>query len=188
MDHSGGMQANIQASLGGRYATALFGLANERGALAAVESSLATLGEALAQSGDLKALIANPLLSRAQTANAMNAVAGTLGLDSLSKDFLGVVSANRRLAELPAMVRAFRLLAANQRGEVEAEVVSARLLDADQVTALKAKLKTRVGRDVTLSQTTDPEILGGLIVKIGSQMIDSSIRTRLNTLALAMKG
>jgi F-type H+-transporting ATPase subunit delta len=188
VDHSGGMQANIQASLGGRYATALFDLANERDALAGVESSLATLGEAMAQSADLKALVANPMLSRDQAARAMNAVAATLGLDPLTKDFLDVVSANRRLAELPAMVRAFKLLAANQRGEVDAEVVSARPLTADQVAALKAKLKTRVGRDVALTQKTDPEILGGLIVKIGSQMIDSSIRTRLNTLALAMKG
>ncbi len=188
MDHSGGMQANIQASLGGRYAIALFDLANERGALAAVESSLAKLDDAMAQSSDLKTLVANPMLSRDQTARAMNAVAGTLGLDSLTRDFLGVVSANRRLAELPAMVRAVKLLAADQRGEVDAEVVSARPLSGDQVAALKAKLKTRVGRDVTLTQKTDPEILGGLIVKIGSQMIDSSIRTRLNTLALAMKG
>lgn len=188
MDNSGGMQANIQASLGGRYAIALFELADERGALAAVESSLATLGEAMAQSSDLKALVANPMLSRGETAKAMNAVADTLGLDPLTHDFLGVVSANRRLAELPAMVRAFKLLAANRRGEVDAEVVSARPLTGEQVAALKAKLKTRVGRDVTLTQKTDPEILGGLVVKIGSQMIDSSIRTRLNTLALAMKG
>ncbi|WP_236643669.1 F0F1 ATP synthase subunit delta [Flavisphingopyxis soli] len=188
MDHSGGMQANIQASLGGRYAIALFDLANERGALGAVESSLAKLGEAIAQSSDFRALITNPMLSRAQAGKAVDAVAASLGLDSLTRDFLGVVSANHRLAELPAMARAFKLLAADQRGEVDAEVVSARPLSSGQVTALKAKLKTRVGRDVTLTQKTDPEILGGLIVKIGSQMIDSSIRTRLNTLALAMKG
>ncbi|NCP11270.1 MAG: F0F1 ATP synthase subunit delta [Sphingomonadales bacterium] len=188
MENSGGMQANIQASLGGRYATALFDLANERGALDAVETSIAKLAAALDESADLRALIANPMVSRAQAGRALAAIAKTLTLDALTTNFLGVISGNRRLGDLPAMLRAFKALVAHYRGEVAAEVTSARPLDSAQVAALKAKLKARVGSDVTLSQKTDPDILGGLVVKIGSQMIDSSIRTRLNTLALAMKG
>ncbi len=188
MDHSGGMQANIRASLGGRYAVALFDLANEGGALAAVERDLAALKAALDQSGDLRALIVNPLLTRDQSARAIDAVAGSMQMAPLTRNFLGVLAGNRRLAELPAIGRAFASLASSSRGEIAAEVTSARPLDAAQIAALKAQLKTRVGRDVTLTQKTDADILGGLVVKIGSQMIDNSIRTRLNTLALAMKG
>ena len=99
-----------------------------------------------------------------------------------------MLAQNRRLSQLPAIIRAFRQLAAAQRGETTAEVTSAHPLDAGQVAELKAQLKTRLRRDVTVDLSVDPALLGGLVVKIGSQMIDSSIRTRLNTLAHAMKG
>jgi F-type H+-transporting ATPase subunit delta len=99
-----------------------------------------------------------------------------------------VLSGNRRLAKLPEVVRAFATIAAAARGEVAAEVTSAHPLSADQLKALEAKLKAREGKDVKLKTKVDPEILGGLVVRIGSQQIDSSIRTRLNTLANAMKG
>ena len=193
MDNSGGNQtnvqgSNVQASLGGRYASALFELAVERKALAGVEASLADLKATHAASPELRGLVANPLLSRAQSGQAIDAVAAKLGTDPLTRNFLGVLAANRRLGDLPAMIRAFETLAANHRGEVSAHVTSAHALDDSQIAALKAKLKARVGREVAVSTQVDPAILGGLVVKIGSAMIDSSIRTRLNTLAHAMKG
>jgi F-type H+-transporting ATPase subunit delta len=178
----------IQASLAGRYATALFSLARDQNDIETVGASLSLLGDAMAQSPDLKALTTNPLIARGDAAKAVGAVAAHLKLDTLTSNFLGVLAHNRRLAHVGAVIAAFHALAANLRGEATADVKSAHPLDESQITALKAQLKTKVGRDVAVSLTTDPALLGGLIVKIGSQMIDSSIRTRLNTLANAMKG
>jgi F-type H+-transporting ATPase subunit delta len=184
VENSGG----IQASLSGRYATALFGLALEQKTIDAVSASLSTLAQALAESPDFKALTVNPLVSRDDAAKAVAALAKALKLDPLTGKFLGVLAQNNRLAQLGAVINSFGELAAAHRGEATAEVTSANPLAAGQVSALKAQLKTKVGRDVAVNLTVDPSILGGLIVKIGSQMIDSSIRTRLNTLANAMKG
>ena len=184
MEISGG----IQASLAGRYATALFELARDEKKIDSVESSLDKLSAALDQSDDFRTLTTSPLLSRADAGKGVAAAAAAMKLDPLTANFLGVLAGNRRLAQLPQVIRAFRTLAARHRGEATAEVISAHPLDDDQVAALKAQLKKRVGRDVTLDLNVDPDILGGLVVKIGSQMIDSSIRTRLNTLAHAMKG
>ena len=184
MENSGG----IQASLSGRYATALFGLARDEKAIDAVSASLATLKAALAESDDLRNLISNPVVSRGEAAKAIAAAAGTMGLDPLTTKFLGVLAENRRLAKLRDVIRAFDQLAAAHRGETTAEVTSAHPLSATQVKALKAKLKTQLARDVAVELTVDPSILGGLIVKIGSRQIDSSIRSKLNTLAIAMKG
>lgn len=188
MDTSGGIQANVQASLSGRYATALFDLARDDRAIDAVSESLDAIKRALAESPEFAALTTNPLLSRTDAAKAVAAIASSMGLDSLTAKFLGVLAQNRRLGQLPAVIRAFTALAAAHRGEATAEVTSAHPLDAAQIDALKAQLRTKAGRDVALDLKVDPAILGGLIVKIGSQMIDSSIRTRLNTLAVAMKG
>ncbi|WP_414901337.1 F0F1 ATP synthase subunit delta [Sphingomonas flavalba] len=184
MENSGG----IQASLAGRYATALFDLAREEKALDAVEKSLATLSAAVAEVGDLRRLVTSPVLSRAETGAGIAAAAKALKTDPLTTRFVGVLAANRRLDQLGVVATLFHTLAANQRGETTAAVTSAHPLTADQVKALKAQLKTRLGRDVTLDLSVDPAILGGLVVRIGSQMIDSSIRTRLNSLAHAMKG
>jgi F-type H+-transporting ATPase subunit delta len=178
----------IQASLSGRYATALFDLAREAKAIDSVALSLAIVKAVLAQSDDFKALTTNPLLTRDDAAKGAAAVAGHLKLDPLTANFLGVLAQNRRLGQLGAVISAFNALAAAHRGETTAEVTSAHPLDAAQLEALKNKLKARVGRDVAVDLKVDPAILGGLIVKIGSRMIDSSIRTRLNTLAVAMKG
>lgn len=184
MENSGG----IQASLSGRYATALFELARESNSIAQVESSLGVVRQALDESADFRALVASPLVARAQAAKAVAATAQVLALDPTTTKFLGVLAENRRLAQLPQIIRAFRALAAQHRGEVTAEVVSAHPLDDDQVAALKQQLRTRVGRDVQVDLSVDSSLLGGLVVKIGSQMIDSSIKTRLNSLAHAMKG
>ena len=188
MDHSGGTNANVQASLAGRYATALFELASEAKAIEAVEASLASVVAALAESADLKALTLSPILSRADAKSAIAAVAKSMKLDDLTTKTLGVLAENRRLSETASVARAFTQLAASRRGEVTAEVTSAHALTPTQSKALAAKLKARVGTDVAVHHKIDPSILGGLTVKIGSQMIDSSIKTRLNTLAAAMKG
>jgi len=182
------ISAGIQASLAGRYAVALFDLASEAGNVSSVESDLEKLGSALGESADLAALIKNPEVSRADLGKAMGALAGLLGLDKLTSNFLGVLAQNRRLAELPAMIRAFAAIAAAQRGEVTAEVASAHPLSEDQVASLQEKLKAREGRNVKIRTNVDPDLLGGLVVTIGSKRIDSSIRTRLNSLAQAMKG
>ncbi len=184
MENSSGITASLQ----GRYASALYDLANESKTVAAVEADLDALGQAIAGSADLAALIRNPQIARDAAAGAMAGVAKLLKLSQLTQNFLGVLAANRRLAKLPEIVRAFAAIAAAARGEVKAEVTSAHALSGDQMKALAAKLKAREGKDVTLTATVDPAILGGLVVRIGSTQIDSSIRTRLNTLAQAMKG
>jgi len=184
VENSGG----IQASLSGRYAMALFELARDGKSLDAVGASLATLKAALAESADFRQLTTNPLVSREDATKAIAAVAPVLKLDALTEKFLGVLAGNRRLAQLGAVIAAFSQLAARHRGETTAEVVSAHPLDQGQVDALKARLKSQLGRDVTIDLHVDPAILGGLVVKLGSRQIDGSIRTKLNMLAHAMKG
>jgi F-type H+-transporting ATPase subunit delta len=184
VENSGG----IQASLAGRYATALFELARDERQLEAVGTSLAALKQALGESEDLRALTTSPLIGRGDALKTVKAVAGSMNLDPLTANFLGVLAHNRRLTQLPSVIRFFNLLAARHRGEITAEVTSAHPLDDRQVAALRANLKTRVGSDVAVELNVDPAILGGLVVKIGSQQIDGSIRTKLNTLASAMKG
>jgi F-type H+-transporting ATPase subunit delta len=184
VENSGG----IGASLSGRYATALFELARENKKIEAVEASLNKLRAALDQSEDLRTLTTSPVLRREDAAKGIAATANALALDPVTTNFLGVLANNRRLAQLPMVIRNFRTLAARHRGETTAEVTSAHPLDDDQVTKLKSQLRSRLGRDVAVELNVDPVILGGLVVRIGSQMIDSSIRTRLNSLAHAMKG
>jgi len=184
VDISGG----IQASLSGRYALALFELANEQKKLDAVGRDLAAVSQALAESDALKALTTSPLVGREEAVRAVAAAAAAMQLDTITASFLGVLAKNRRLAQLPGVIRAFNLLSARHRGELTAEIVSAHALDDDQVDAIKQNLRTRMGRDIAVDLSVDPAILGGLVVKIGSQMIDGSIRTKLNNLAQAMKG
>ena len=184
MDISGG----IQASLAGRYAIALFELAYEQNALDAVAASLAAVREALAESEEFRTLTASPLIGRDDKVRAVAAAAEAMKIDPITANFLGVLAHNRRLAQLDGVIRAFFILAARHRGEISAEVVSAHPLDEGQVDALRKNLRTRFGSDIAVDLQVDPAILGGLVVKIGSRMIDGSIRTKLNNLALAMKG
>jgi F-type H+-transporting ATPase subunit delta len=184
VEKSGGITASLQ----GRYASALFDLASENGVVSAVEGDLDKLEQAILGNADLTALIRNPQVSRDALAEVMDGVAGVLGLSELTRNFLGVLAANRRLFVLPQIIRAFGSIAAAQRGEVTAEVTSAHALTDDQLAALEARLKEREGRTVKIKTSVDPDLLGGLVVTIGSKRIDSSIRTRLNTLANAMKG
>ena len=182
------ISAGIQASLAGRYAVALFELAAEDGVVSAVEADLDKLSAALDQSPELASLTTNPQLGRKAKMAAIEEVAKLLEVSTLTRRFLGVLAENRRLAETGRVIRAFREIAAAQRGEVSAEVISARPLTEDQLSSLKQKLTAREGRTVKLTSSVDPDMLGGLIVTIGSKRIDGSIRTRLNALTQAMKG
>jgi len=184
VENSGGITASLQ----GRYASALYELASETKAVTAVEGDLDKLGAAILGNADLAALIRNPQIGRDAAAAAMAEVGKVLGLNQLTQNFIGVLAGNRRLAKLPEVVRAFATIAAAARGEVTAEVTSAHPLSDAQLKELAAKLKVREGKDVKIKANVDPEVLGGLVVRIGSTQIDSSIRTRLNTLANAMKG
>jgi F-type H+-transporting ATPase subunit delta len=178
----------IQATLAGRYASALFSLARDERQIDAVSRSLDSLNQALLDSKDFGELIASPLVGREEAGKAFAALAPSLQLDPITTNFLGVLANNGRKRELRSIIRTFRRLAAEHRGETIAEVTTARPLKDDQVAALKQQLRARAGRDVNLETQVDPAILGGIVVKLGSQMIDASIRTKLNRLAQAMKG
>jgi F-type H+-transporting ATPase subunit delta len=182
------LSAGIKASLAGRYASALFDLASEAGTVTAVEADLEKLAEALHESAELRALIKNPEVSREQIGKVVAGIGAYLGLAELTKNFLGVLAENRRIADLPAMIRAFHAIAAAQRGEVGAEVASAHALTDEQISTLEQKLRAREGRYVKLKTRVVPDLLGGLVVTVGSKRFDGSIRTRLNSLAQAMKG
>jgi F-type H+-transporting ATPase subunit delta len=170
-----------------RYAGSLFELAADAKAVAAVEKDLASFEKMLAGSSDLTRLIESPVFSSDDQFNAISAIAKKAGMSALTGNFLKVVAKNRRLFAVPAMIRAFRKIAAEHRGEVAADVTSAHALTAAQQTELKTALKAVAGKDVTIAVTVDPSLLGGLVVKIGSRQIDTSLRTKLNSLKLALK-
>jgi F-type H+-transporting ATPase subunit delta len=178
----------IRASLAGRYATALFDLARDQRQIESVGKGLDALSQALLDSRDFAELVSSPVVSRDEAAKAFAALAPQLTLDAITANFLGVLARNGRKGELRKIIRAFGRLAAEHRGEATAEVVTARPLNDDQLSALKQQLRARAGRDVAIDATVDPDILGGIVVKLGSQQIDASIRTKLNRLASAMKG
>jgi F-type H+-transporting ATPase subunit delta len=178
----------IRASLAGRYASALFDLAREQKQIDSVGRSLDALNQALLDSKDFAELVASPLVSRDEAGKAVAALGPQLGLDPITTNFVGVLARNGRKKELRAVIRAFRRLASEHRGETTAEIVTARPLNDDQLGQLRQQLRTRAGREVNIDAQVDPAILGGIVVKLGSQMIDASIRTKLNRLAQAMKG
>jgi F-type H+-transporting ATPase subunit delta len=166
----------------------LFELARDQKQIDSVGRSLEALNQALADSRELSELVASPLVSRDEAGKALAAIAPQLNLDPITTNFLGVLARNGRKSQLRAVIRAFRRLAAEHRGETVAEIVTARPLNVDQLAQLRAQLRSRAGREVNIDAAVDPSILGGLVVKLGSQRIDASIRTKLNRLALAMKG
>jgi F-type H+-transporting ATPase subunit delta len=182
------ISGGIRASLAGRYASALFDLARDQRQIDAVGRSLEALGQALVDSKDFAELVESPLVSRQEAAKAMAAVATQLNIDPVTTNFLGVLARNGRKNQLRPVIRAFRRLASEHRGETVAEILTARPLNDDQITQLKSQLRTRAGRDVIIDASVDSSILGGIVVKLGSQRIDASIRTKLNRLASAMKG
>lgn len=176
------------ATLAGRYASALFDLASDAKALEAVEGDLNTVSALLDESDDLKRLIASPIVGRDDQQRAIEAVLEKVGVAEMTRNFVGVCAQNRRLFALPAIIRAFRAMASEQRGEQAAEVISAKPLSSEQKAALSAALKQAVGSDVAVEEKVDPDLLGGLVVRIGSRMVDGSLKTKLQQMRLAMKG
>ena len=179
--------SSLSASIAGRYATALFELAEESGALEATEADIARLAEALEASEDLRSLISSPIYSRDDQSRAMAAIGEALELTELTRNLIGLMGAKRRLFVLPQLIATFRALMAEHRGELTAEVTAAKQLSDAQLSALAETLKGAVGRDVKLNVKVDEDIIGGLIVKVGSKMIDTSIRSRLASLQNVMR-
>jgi F-type H+-transporting ATPase subunit delta len=176
------------SGLAGRYAVALFDLAQEQDALDAVAGDLHRLRDLLAGSADLERLIRSPVVSRDEQARAITAIGERAGFAPLTLQFLGLLAHKRRLFALPDVIAAYDAMLAEHRGEVGAEVVSAVPLSPEQLESVERQLSAAVGQTVKLSTEVDPGLLGGLVVRVGSRMIDASIRTKLHQLELALKG
>lgn len=177
----------LMASVAGRYASALFELATEEGKVAEVEGDMARFQALTDESADFVRMIRSPVIASEDQEKALSAVLTKAGFGALSINFFKLLAKNRRLFAAADVVRDFQSLAARARGEVRAEVTAASSLSDQQVADLKAALKASVGKDVTLAQKVDPSILGGLIVKIGSRMVDSSLKTKLEGMRFALK-
>jgi F-type H+-transporting ATPase subunit delta len=179
--------ASLTSGVAGRYATAVFELAREGGTLDRVESDALAFEAAMAESAELRDMLGSPVFTRADQGNAVAAIAAKMDLAPVFSGTLGLMAQNRRLFVVPAMLAQLKALIAAERGEVTAEVRSARPLTDAQTDALAATLRERVGRDVKLDVTVDESLIGGLVVKVGSQMIDTSIRAKLARLQNVMK-
>ncbi len=180
--------SGMKASLAGRYATALFELARDKSVIDTVEASLARVRGALEQAPNLGAMIESPAVGRDDATRAMGKIADELKLDPLSKNFLGVLADNGRLSKLGDAIRVFDALVAAHKGEARATVTSARPLTDAQVKTLEDKLSKRAGLTVTLDTQVDPALLGGVRIQLGSELIDASVQTKLNSLAAKMAG
>ncbi len=179
--------ASISTGIAGRYASAVYDLAAEDKSLAAIESDLSALTEAMAESADLNALFNSPIYSRDEQHAAVSAIAQKMGLSAIMTNTLALMASKRRLFVVPQLVQALRERIAEEKNETTAEVISAKALTQTQSKKLAATLKERVGKDVTIHATVDESLIGGLIVKVGSKMIDTSIRSKLASLQNAMK-
>lgn len=183
--------ASDGAGVGGlaaRYASALYDLADESSAIDAVAADLEGLDTFVNDSEDFSRFIKSPVLSRDEQAKGIAAVASKAGLHTVTQNFLGLVASNRRLFALPDMIRAFQSILAARRGLVTAEVTAAAELSDAQSQSLADSLKSAVGTSVTITTKVDPSLLGGLIVRVGSRMVDSSLKSKLQRLKLSMKG
>jgi len=176
------------SSLAERYAAALFELADERHALDEVAGDLHELRTMLGASGDLMRLVRSPVLSREEQGKAIEALAEQAALSKLTRDFLAIVARNRRLFAVPAMIEAYLDKLAERRGEITAEVTAAQALSESQQNSLIDQLRRVVGSRVAIDVRIDPSLLGGMIVKIGSRMVDGSLKGQLQRLELSMKG
>lgn len=173
--------------MAGRYATALFELAKGSGKLEDVAKDLDEFDKMLTESDDLRRLVSSPIFSAVEQQSAIDKIMKKAGASDLVANFFSLIAKNRRLSAITDMTRAFRALHSREKGEVEAEVISARALSDAQIEQLKSTLKSVVGQDVELRTDVDPSLLGGLVVKVGSRMIDSSLETKLNNLETTMK-
>ena len=176
------------SGLPGRYAHALFDLADEQGTLDAVRDDLISLQTMIREAPDLSRVLTSPVVGRNEQAAAVDAVMERAGIGDLTRRFVNVVARNRRLFALPGMIDVYRALLAQRRGEMTAEVTSARPLSEAQRSALETALMRSVGANVSIDARVDPGVLGGLVVKVGSRMVDSSLRTKLEKLQISMKG
>ena len=181
------MAETIVSGMAGRYATALLELAEEAGSIDNVMADLDALSALMADSADFSRLVKSPVFTAEEQEKAVTAILATLCISGLAANFVKLVARNRRLFAVPGMIKAFRAIAAEQRGEVVAEVTSAHDLTDAQRAELASTLKDVAGKDVTVNITVDPSLLGGLVVKIGSRQIDTSLKTKLNSLKLALK-
>jgi F-type H+-transporting ATPase subunit delta len=177
----------IISGMAGRYATAVFELALESNAIDAVTADLDKFDALIAESADLARLVRSPVFGADEQTKALTAVLDKVGIGGLAARFLKLVTANRRLFAVREMIRAHRLLVARHRGEVTAQVTVAETLSDAHRAAIKDALKSVTGKDVGLDVKVDPAIIGGLVVKLGSRMVDSSLRTKLNSIKHAMK-
>ncbi|MGJ8603221.1 MAG: F0F1 ATP synthase subunit delta [Marivita sp.] len=179
--------ASISSGIADRYAMAVFDLAKEGKELAKLESNLDDLSAALAGSPDLVDLIHSPVYSRDQQSGAIAAISAKMGLTPTMQNVLSLMASKRRLFVVPQMITRLRDLIAEEKGEVTADVASAIKLTAAQTKDLAKTLKDKIGKDIKINATVDESLIGGLVVKVGSMMIDSSVRTKLNSLQNAMK-
>ncbi|MBV0912604.1 F0F1 ATP synthase subunit delta [Anianabacter salinae] len=179
--------ASISTGIADRYATAVFALAKDDKALDVLETDVDTLDSALKDSAEFRDLIASPIYSRETLKSAVTAIADKAGLSTTLKNTLGLMADKRRLFVLPQMVAHLRERIATEKGEVSADVISAKALTKAQSDKLAATLKKSVGKDVKINTTVDETLIGGLVVKVGSKMIDTSIRSKLAKLQNAMK-
>ncbi|WP_374398310.1 F0F1 ATP synthase subunit delta [Tabrizicola sp.] len=179
--------ASISLGIAARYASALFDLAKEGGALKALEADATALTDTLAASADLRDVIASPVISREDQGRAIAAIGAKLGLNALTANTLALMADKRRLFVLPQLAAQLNDLIAAEKGEVTAEVTAARALTAAQSKKLAETLKASVGKTVKLKTTVDESLIGGLVVKLGSTMIDTSVKAKLAALQNAMK-
>jgi F-type H+-transporting ATPase subunit delta len=178
----------MMATMAGRYAAALFELAKDQRQLDGVERDLALLSQMLEVSADLRRVVLSPVITTDDQAKALNTLLAKVGVAGLVGNFVNLIVRNRRLFALRDMIKSFRALLARERGEVSADVASAHPLTPEQMQALTDSLRTSTGKNVRIDTRVDPNLLGGLVVKIGSRMIDSSLRTKLNNLKVVMRG
>ena len=169
------------------YASALYDLAAEAKALPATEKSLDAIAKLIGQSADFARLLNSPVIARDVKSVSIEKILGKAKTPPLVANFMRQVARNGRLFALPAMIRSFKTIAAKARGEVDAEVTSATKLSKEQLKSLADTLKKKIGKTVTLQSHVDPELIGGLVVKVGSRMIDSSLKTKLTAMKIAMK-
>ncbi|KUL92866.1 hypothetical protein DK26_26450 [Bosea sp. WAO] len=187
MAQGGSQEQSPVSGVAGRYATALFELASEAKTVDAVATDLESFNALIAESADLKRLIESPAFSAQDQVAAVTALLAKAGISGLAANFISLVASKRRLFALPGMIRAYRAKVAEAKGIVSAEVTLAEEPSAAQLKDITATLKDVAGQDVALSVKIDPAIIGGLVVKMGSRMVDASLKTKLNSIRLAMK-
>lgn len=183
----GGSEQTLVSGVAGRYATALFELASEANAIDAVSADLNSFSAMIAESADLKRLIESPAFSAEEQVAAIKALLAAAGISGIAGNFIGFVASKRRLFALPGMIAGYRALVAEAKGIVSAQVTVAEEPSAKRLEEIRATLKEVAGKDVDVAIKVDPAIIGGLVVKMGSRMVDASLKTKLNSIRLAMK-